>query len=111
MLRTKSQVEKMCATCPMAKTANLIGDTVSLLMIYQLMSGSKRFKDFIEALPEVSSATLTNKITILEEYGLVTKERFNEKPPRVEYSLTPKGKGLKALIGALRKYGEKHLMK
>jgi DNA-binding HxlR family transcriptional regulator len=104
MFRTKSQ-HKACASCPVAKTADLIGDSSVLLIIRDLAKKPARFSDLAESLPSVSTRTLTGKLKLLEEEGLVEKKKFAEFPPRVLYSLTKKGKGLKQVMKAMEKYG------
>ncbi len=93
----------------MAKTANIIGDTFTLLIIRDLLDGAKRFGEIEKSLNGVSSRTVTNKLKFLEERGLVTRAEFSEKPPRVEYSLTKKGKSLSSIIDSMRSYGTKFL--
>ena len=109
MLRTKKQVKSICNECPLAKTANIIGDTFTLLIIRDLLDGAKRFGEIEKSLNGVSSRTVTNKLKFLEEKGLVARAEFSEKPPRVEYSLTNKGKSLNYIIDSMRSYGTKFL--
>jgi DNA-binding HxlR family transcriptional regulator len=98
-----------CAVCPIAKTADLVGDHWTLLIIRDLLTGKKRFGDLEASLAGISSRTLTKKLETLVSNNLVVREEFSEKPPRVEYSLTSKGKDLHGISEAMRKYGEKHL--
>jgi len=109
MLRTKKQVRNICNDCPLAKTANIIGDTFSLLIIRDLLEASKRFGELEKSLNGVSSRTVTNKLKFLEVKGLVRRVEFSEKPPRVEYSLTDKGRSLGTIIDSMRNYGAKFL--
>lgn len=109
MFRTKSQQKNMCTNCPIAKTADLVGDTVVLIILRELISGSKRFGDIHAALQGVSTRTLTEKLKKLEQQEIITRIEYKEKPPRVEYQLTQKGKGLKKIVQALLVYGEKYL--
>jgi DNA-binding HxlR family transcriptional regulator len=109
MLRTRNQEKKICGSCPLAKTANLMGDTFTLLIIRDLLSKPKRFGDLEVSLPGVSSRTITKKLQFLESKGLVSRQAFNEKPPRVQYSLTKNGKALHKIIESMRTYGEKYL--
>jgi len=108
MLRTKKQEKNLCTNCPIAKAANVVGDTVTLIIVRDLLRGPKRFGEITETLG-VSTRTLTAKLKQLEMEGLVARHEYAERPPRVEYALTAKGKGLKAIISALSSYGEKHL--
>ena len=109
MLPTKQQRKKLCLTCPIAKTADLVGDSVTLLILRDLLKGSHRFNELHLALKGTSTRTLTNKLQYLVEIGLVTRKEYIEKPPRVEYALTTKGKGLRSLIKSMEKYGEEYL--
>lgn len=109
MFRTKAQQKKICTNCPIAKASDLVGDSVVLIIIRELLTGSKRFGEIHEVLGGVSTRTLTEKLKILEENKLILRLEFKQKPPHVEYSLTVKGKGLKKVVHALSDYGEKYL--
>lgn len=109
MLRTKKQKKKICSNCPFAKTADLIGDSVTLLIVRDLFSGSKRFGDLEKGFAGVSTRTLSEKLKNLEDEGLVIRNEFAEKPPRVEYSLTEKGIGLHEVYNAMIEFGKKFL--
>ena len=108
MFRTKEQ-HKKCNSCPIAKTADLIGDSTTLLIIRDLAKKPRRFTDFETSLPGVSTRTLTEKLKVLEAEEIIVKEKYAEFPPRVEYKLTKKGKGLLGVIAAMEKYGKKYL--
>ncbi len=97
------------ATCPIAKVADLIGDTVTLLIVRDLLSGPKRFGDLESSLAGVSSRTLTKRLKMLEGCGLIVRHEFAERPPRVEYALTKKGRGLGRVANAMKEYGETYL--
>lgn len=107
MLKTESQRSDLCSNCPIAKVANLVGDSCILLIIRDLLTGSKRFGEILESLSGISSRTITKKLKYLEEQNIVIREEFNEKPPRVEYSLTSLGKRLNTLIQEMHRYGKK----
>ncbi len=111
MFRTKEQEKELCDTCPIAKVANLIGDTWSLLIIRDLEKGTRRFGELETSLAGVSSRTLTKKLQFLEAHKIIERKEYSEKPPRVEYSLTPNGKKFHEIIEAMRAYGEKYLTK
>ena len=108
MFRTKAQ-HKACNTCPIAKTADLIGDSTVLLIIRDLGISSRRFGELQTSLPGVSTRTLTGKLKVLEMEELIVKQKYAEFPPRVEYTLTKKGKGLLGVIRSMEKYGKKFL--
>ena len=108
MFRTESQTKKLCI-CPIGKVAHIIGDSTALIIVRDLFDSPKRFGDLVTSLSGVSTRTLTKKLKILEESGMITRTVISKKPPHVEYSLTKKGQGLKPIEEAMRKYGEKYL--
>lgn len=95
--------------CPIARTAMLVGDLWTLLIVRDLGRGVTRFSGLLESLEGVSSRTLSDRLRTLQETGVVESERFAEMPPRVEYSLTEKGEGLLTLIEDMRSFGEEWL--
>ncbi len=109
MLRTKKQISGICSECPLAKTANIIGDTFTLLIVRDLLVKPKRFSEIEKSLVGVSSRTITNKLIFLEKQDIITRHKFSEKPPRVEYTLTKKGVALGKIIDTMRSYGNKYL--
>ena len=109
MKNARKTAKSECALCPIAKTADLVGDQWTLLIIRDLLTGTKRFGDLETSLEGISSRTLAKKLETLVTHGLVLRTEYNEKPPRVEYTLTTKGKDLHGISEALRKFGEKHL--
>ena len=109
MFRTEDQQKNLCKSCPLAKTANIIGDGVVLLLLRELLTGPKRFKDLEQALGSVSTRTITDKLGFLEEEGILTRKEYKEMPPKVEYTLTKKGKALKSILNHMVKYGEAYL--
>jgi DNA-binding HxlR family transcriptional regulator len=95
--------------CPIARTAQLVGDTWTILIVRDLMSGAKRFNNLQESLGHVSPKTLSQRLKMLEHAEILTRQAFAEIPPRVEYSLTEKGFALVKIIEAMREFGEQYL--
>ena len=95
--------------CPIGRTAELVGDTWTILIVRDLMSGSKRFGQLQESLGHVSPKTLSQRLKTLEHADLLTREAFAEIPPRVEYTLTEKGRALSDVIQAMAAFGECYL--
>src|SRR4051812_11845285 len=95
--------------CPIARTAELVGDTWTILIVRDLMSGSKRFGELQESLGHVSPKTLSQRLKTLEYADILTREAFAEIPPRVEYTLTEKGQALSDIIHAMSVFGEHYL--
>ena len=85
----------MKKTCPITKILSYLSKKWTLLILRELHNnGTKRFNDLIREMENISPRTLSKRLKELEKLELVSKKRFNEIPPRVEYSLTNKGKEL-----------------
>jgi DNA-binding HxlR family transcriptional regulator len=109
MLRTKKQTKAICSDCPLAKTANILGDTFNLLIIRDLLIDPKRFSQLETSLHGVSTRTITNKLSFLETEGLIERRTSKDKPPHIEYSLTKKGRALHKIMDTMKIYGERYL--
>src|SRR3954451_12117513 len=95
--------------CPIARTAEIISGKWTLLIIRDLASGVKRFNQLERSLHGISPKTLSERLRSLEEEGVITRQTFAEVPPRVEYSLTEKGRDLVDVIESMRSYGKRWL--
>jgi len=96
--------------CPVALTLDLIGERWTILLLRDLLlHGPRRFQDFQTSLPGVAPNTLSARLKAMEEQGLVRRQLYNERPPRLEYVLTDKGRSLGPVVKALRDWGSKHL--
>jgi DNA-binding HxlR family transcriptional regulator len=87
----------------------LLGDVWTLIIIYTLLSGPRRFGELLEAMGNVSPKTLSQRLKMLEEMLFVERRYFAEIPPRVEYRLTEKGLALVDIMEAIRQFGEHYL--
>src|SRR4249919_4115607 len=95
--------------CPVARTLDLIGERWTILLLRDLLlHGPRRFVDFQASLPGVAPNTLSARLKALEDNGLVQRALYSERPPRVEYMLTDKGKSLGPVVRAMRDWGTKH---
>lgn len=94
--------------CPVETTLMLIGDKWKVLILRDLMPGTKRFGELKKSVGNVSQKVLTAQLRDMEESGLVHREVYAEVPPRVEYSLTPLGKSLKPILDSLWNWGEEY---
>lgn len=92
--------------CPVETSLTLMGDRWKLLIVRELLTGTKRFGELKKALDGISQKVLTQHLRIMEENGLVHRKAYAEVPPRVEYSLTETGKSLKIIHDAMREWGE-----
>lgn len=91
--------------CPVARTAELIGNKWTPLIIRDLVKGEKRFSELERSLRGISPKTLSERLKKLEDARVVSRTCFAEVPPRVEYTLTQKGIALLPVIDSMRAYG------
>ena len=94
--------------CPVETTLALIGDKWKVLILRDLMPGTKRFGELKKSIGNVSQKVLTAQLRAMEESGLLTRTVYAEVPPRVEYTLTELGKSLKPILDALWNWGEEY---
>jgi DNA-binding HxlR family transcriptional regulator len=94
--------------CPVETALTLMGDRWKVLIVRDLLTGTKRFGELRKSLTGVSQKVLTQHLRIMEEHGLVNRKVFAEVPPRVEYSLTKLGESLKTVHDAMWKWGEEY---
>ena len=92
--------------CPIAHALELIGDRWALLIVRELLQGPKRYTDLAAQLPGIGTNILAARLRELEAAGLVSRETFAEVPPRVEYSLTTRGRALRPVVDALASWGK-----
>jgi DNA-binding HxlR family transcriptional regulator len=92
----------LSAACPTRQVINRIGDRWSLLVLYALENGTLRFQELRRTVDGVSQKMLTQTVRALERDGLISRTIYPSVPPKVEYSLTPLGRGLTERISAIR---------
>ncbi len=94
--------------CPVETTLTLIGDKWKVLILRDLLPGTKRFGELKKSIGSVSQKVLTSQLRDMEESGLLTRTVYAEVPPRVEYSLTPLGQSLRPILDAMGSWGEEY---
>ncbi|MCD7773599.1 MAG: helix-turn-helix transcriptional regulator [Ruminococcus sp.] len=92
--------------CPVETTLTLIGDKWKVLILRDLLTGTKRFGELKKSVGNVSQKVLTAQLRAMESSGLVNRKVYAEVPPRVEYSLTELGQSLKPILDAMWDWGE-----
>lgn len=95
--------------CPIQFVVDLLGNKWSILLLRELFGGDRRTYELQAALPGISTKTLTQRLRELESYGLIERRVYAEIPPRVEYSLTAKGRQIKPVLAALHEVGSQWL--
>lgn len=103
-------VEKLPA-CPVETTLTLISDKWKVLILRDLLPGTKRFGELRKSIGHVSQKVLTAQLRQMEQSGLVSRKVYAEVPPKVEYSLTDVGYSLKPILDAMWTWGEEYQMK
>lgn len=100
--------EKQLPACPVETTLTLIGNKWQVLILRDLLPGTKRFGELKKSLGAVSQKVLTAQLRDMEADGLVIRTVFPEVPPRVEYSLTDLGMSLQPVLDSLSNWGESY---
>ena len=104
----ETQVIRELPACPVETTLTLIGDKWKVLILRDLMDGTKRFGELKKSIGSVTQKVLTAQLRDMEEKGLVNRKVYAEVPPKVEYSLTELGKSLQPILAAMQTWGEKY---
>jgi DNA-binding HxlR family transcriptional regulator len=104
-------MKKELPACPVETTLSLIGDKWKVLILRDLIGGTKRFGELRKSIGSISQKMLTQQLRDMEEDGLVKRKVYAEVPPRVEYSLTEDGVSLKPILDSLWAWGEQYKCK
>lgn len=91
--------------CPVEATLTLIGNKWSVLILRDLMDGTKRFNQLQRSIGNITQKVLTSNLRMMEKQGLLTRKVYAEVPPRVEYTLTETGYSLKPVLDAMTDWG------
>jgi len=92
--------------CPIAKTLDVIGTKWTFLIIRNLLiEGTMRFSELLKSMDGISPKTLSLRLKELEDHGILERKVFPEVPPRVEYTITEKGKRLESIFIELKRFG------
>ena len=98
-------MSKELPACPVEVTLMLISDRWKVLILRDLLSGTKRFGELKKSIGSISQKVLTSNLRSMEEDGLLTRKVYAEVPPRVEYTLTEMGESLRPVIAAMFDWG------
>ena len=105
------EAAKELPACPVETTLMLISDKWKVLILRDLMPGTRRFGELKKSIGTVSQKVLTAQLRDMEAKGLVTRRVYAEVPPRVEYSLTDLGRSLEPILDAMWSWGEEYKAK
>jgi DNA-binding HxlR family transcriptional regulator len=91
---------------PDARALDLVGDKWTLLIVRDLAAGPQRFVELQRRLPGISTEQLRSRLNRMVADGLLTRQRYREVPPRVDYELTVRARDLMPVLGALARWGQ-----
>ena len=94
--------------CPVETAAKVVGSKWRLMILRELMKGTRRYSEIQKGIPEISQKVLTENLKSMERDGIVIRKAYAEVPPRVEYSLSPLGDDIKPVMKALAEWGKKY---
>lgn len=101
-------MQRELPACPVETTLMLIGNRWKVLIIRDLLTGTKRFGELKKAIGSVSQKVLTANLRAMEESGLLTRTVYPQVPPRVEYALTETGLSLRPVLDAMQTWGAEY---
>lgn len=103
--------EKKFPDCPVETTLSLIGNKWKVLVLRDLLPGTKRFGELKRSVGAVSQKVLTAQLRQMEDSGLLIRTVYAEVPPRVEYTLTELGRSLEPVLNAMGTWGREYMEK
>ena len=98
--------EKPLPACPVETTLSLISDKWTVVIIRDLLTGTKRFNELMRSVTGITQKVLTSHLRNMEANGLLVRKVYPEIPPKVEYTLTETGYSLKPILDAMYTWGE-----
>lgn len=96
--------------CPIFSSVDVIGGTWKPVIIWVLLDGSMRFGEIHQSIHGIALKVLSRNLKELEQDGIVSRKAYPEVPPRVEYSLTEKGKSLSTIMNALADWSREYII-
>lgn len=102
---------KELPACPVETTLMLISDRWKVLILRDLMEGTRRFGELKKSIGSISQKVLTANLRDMEADGLLTRKVYPEVPPRVEYTLTETGYSLRSVLDAMTRWGTEYQQK
>ena len=95
--------------CPIASTLDIVGDKWSMVILRDLLTGKRRFGQFLKSPERITTNVLTDRLERLEANGLVWKRAYSERPPRYEYLLTEKGAALLPALQEISRWANRYI--
>ena len=101
--------EELFGKCPFATAQKILSGKWALILLHHLSEKTHRFNELQRLLPELTQATLTKQLRVLEEYGMITRTVYAQVPPKVEYSLSEIGRDFSDVLAILKIWGDKYV--
>lgn len=101
-------MSKVYTECPVEYTASMIANKWKILILRDLLTGTKRYNELTRSVVGISAKVLTENLRELESDGIISRKVYPVVPPKVEYSLTEKGNELKPIINLMKEFGIKY---
>lgn len=101
--------EDLFGKCPYVTAQKLLTGKWTLLIMHYLNENTMRFNELQRALPDLTQATLTKQLRMLEDNGLITRKVYNQIPPKVEYSLSELGHKFSPVLDAIEVWGSEYI--
>ena len=101
-------MRKIYTPCPVEYTASMIANKWKILILRDLITGTKRYNELTRSVVGISAKVLTENLRELESDGIIERKVYPEVPPKVEYYLTDKGNDLRPIIDLMKEYGLKY---
>ena len=95
--------------CPIATTLDIVGDRWTLVVLRDMLTGKKRFSQFLESPERITTSVLADRLALMEAAGLVTKTPYQLRPKRHEYLLTKKGLGLLPVLQEMCRWANRFM--
>ena len=93
--------------CPIATTLDILGDRWSLVIVRDMILGKKRFAEFLDSPEAITTSVLSDRLSAMENSGLVERKPYQKRPPRYEYLLTAKGQALLPVLQEVCRWANK----
>lgn len=101
-------MSKTITNCPVEYTASIISNKWKIIILRDLLTGTKRYNELLKNITGISAKVLTENLRELERDGIVNRKIYPVVPPKVEYSLTKKGTDLKPILHLMKEFGQKY---
>ena len=108
MPRGSQQVPRVQG-CSVERTMSLIDGKWKIIVLYKLLRGTLRFNELRRLIPSITQRMLTHQLRELEADGLIVRTVYAQVPPRVEYTLTARGRSLEPVLMAMKEWGDANL--